>query len=188
MKNTILALAIAAGLTSFAGNVKADAYTPNINVDTTLGAAGSPSDPQYRGAAVITAPNASTFNNLQAYSEIKINFLNTSAFSELVDIYLTDIDGNQGSNEYLVNADSTALIDLTVNYYNTPLSTLYLGLNTRDISYGVPSGTTYKIGSSSTVVPEPSTYALFGIGALALIVAYRRRNGCVATVGSAKVA
>jgi hypothetical protein len=37
-------------------------------------------------------------------------------------------------------------------------------------------------------VPEPSTYALFGIGALALVVAYRRRNGCVATAGPSKVA
>jgi len=38
------------------------------------------------------------------------------------------------------------------------------------------------------IAPEPSTYALFGLGALALIVAYRRRNGCVATAGPAKVA
>lgn len=37
-------------------------------------------------------------------------------------------------------------------------------------------------------VPEPSTYALFGLGALALIAAYRRRNGCKATAGIAKVA
>jgi len=37
-------------------------------------------------------------------------------------------------------------------------------------------------------VPEPSTYVLFGLGALALIVAYRRRNGCVATAGPAKIA
>jgi hypothetical protein len=37
-------------------------------------------------------------------------------------------------------------------------------------------------------IPEPSTYALFGLGALALIVAYRRRNGCVAMAGPAKVA
>ena len=28
---------------------------------------------------------------------------------------------------------------------------------------------------SSSSIPEPSTYALFGIGALALVVAYRRK-------------
>ena len=37
-------------------------------------------------------------------------------------------------------------------------------------------------------VPEPATYALFGLGAFALIVAYRRRNRIVATAESAKVA
>jgi len=37
-------------------------------------------------------------------------------------------------------------------------------------------------------IPEPSTYMLFGIGSLALVIAYRRRKGCVATAGSAKVA
>ena len=30
-------------------------------------------------------------------------------------------------------------------------------------------------GQSTAAVPEPSTYALFGLGALALIVAYRRK-------------
>jgi formylglycine-generating enzyme required for sulfatase activity len=37
-------------------------------------------------------------------------------------------------------------------------------------------------------IPEPSTYALMGLGTIALIVAYRRRIGCVATAGLAKVA
>jgi hypothetical protein len=33
----------------------------------------------------------------------------------------------------------------------------------------------YGIGSAPASVPEPSTYALFGLGALALIIAYRRK-------------
>jgi PEP-CTERM motif len=37
-------------------------------------------------------------------------------------------------------------------------------------------------------VPEPSTYALLGLGTFALSIAYRRRNVSVATAGSAKVA
>ena len=41
---------------------------------------------------------------------------------------------------------------------------------------------------SVTAVPEPSTYVLFGLGALALVVAYRRRNACKTTAGPAKVA
>ena len=35
------------------------------------------------------------------------------------------------------------------------------------------AGGTFKVSYQS--VPEPSTYALFGLGALALVVAYRRK-------------
>jgi len=39
-----------------------------------------------------------------------------------------------------------------------------------------PDLATFTVGTlQTTAVPEPSTYALFGIGALALIVAYRRK-------------
>jgi len=48
-------------------------------------------------------------------------------------------------------------------------------------------GSTF-VNQSIASVPEPSTYALFGLGALALVIACRRRYGCVATAGSAKVA
>jgi T5SS/PEP-CTERM-associated repeat protein/autotransporter-associated beta strand protein len=63
-------------------------------------------------------------------------------------------------------------------------------------SYGIWSGSnagvTYQFSDSTgkltvQAVPEPSTWALLGLGALALIMAYRRRNGCVATAGSVKV-
>jgi hypothetical protein len=37
-------------------------------------------------------------------------------------------------------------------------------------------GMVTQSGGVITVVPEPGTYALFGIGALILIVAYRRKT------------
>jgi len=40
---------------------------------------------------------------------------------------------------------------------------------------GFLSGTTFSFTIAGNSVPEPSTYALFGIGALVLIVAYRRK-------------
>ena len=57
---------------------------------------------------------------------------------------------------------------------------------------GSNAGVTYQFSDSTgkltvQAVPEPSTWALLGLGALALIMAYRRRNGCVATAGSVKV-
>jgi hypothetical protein len=39
-------------------------------------------------------------------------------------------------------------------------------------------GTAYRefqVVGAADAVPEPSTYALFGLGALALVVAYRRK-------------
>jgi hypothetical protein len=41
--------------------------------------------------------------------------------------------------------------------------------------YGDPSGPSIKMEIYGTAVPEPSTYALFGLAALALVVAYRRK-------------
>ena len=66
------------------------------------------------------------------------------------------------------------------------------GVGTYGFAYvGTPTAnpnTVFDLTVTGTAVPEPSTYALFGLGALALIVAYRRRNGCKATAGPAKVA
>jgi hypothetical protein len=39
----------------------------------------------------------------------------------------------------------------------------------------VNPNTVFDLKITSTAVPEPSTYALFGLGALALVVAYRRK-------------
>ncbi|NBZ96919.1 MAG: PEP-CTERM sorting domain-containing protein [Proteobacteria bacterium] len=40
---------------------------------------------------------------------------------------------------------------------------------------GVTANTVLRLDYSYIAVPEPSTYALFGLGALALVVAYRRK-------------
>lgn len=44
-------------------------------------------------------------------------------------------------------------------------------------TYGTDTGVSIEVGTNGviTAVPEPSTYALFGLGALLLLVAYRRR-------------
>jgi hypothetical protein len=52
--------------------------------------------------------------------------------------------------------------------YTTPTFTL--------TAYGYDTtGASVTVGQTTAAVPEPSTYALFGLGALALIVAYRRK-------------
>ena len=53
---------------------------------------------------------------------------------------------------------------------------------TLSVEYMQRSGTTNSVGTLQEVggvisaVPEPSTYVLFGLGALALMIVYRRRN------------
>jgi hypothetical protein len=55
-------------------------------------------------------------------------------------------------------------------WYDSSVTTwgYIMGDNTREF-------TRIMYSVSATVVPEPSTYALFGLGALALVVAYRRK-------------
>jgi hypothetical protein len=81
-----------------------------------------------------------------------------------------------GANTWAVNVAKSADFDV----YN---QTLEAGVLT-DLDFYSTDATSatkltqYTISSSGVVsaVPEPSTYALFGFGALLLIVAYRRAN------------
>jgi formylglycine-generating enzyme required for sulfatase activity len=59
--------------------------------------------------------------------------------------------------------------DLPVNYLQSSSRSSILP------SYDEGTGIGFRVASVADVVPEPSTYALFGLGALALIVAYRRK-------------
>ena len=53
------------------------------------------------------------------------------------------------------------------------VNTAYALINEQGFSSGVLNG---QSSFSFAGVPEPSTYALMGLGALALVVAYRRRT------------
>jgi hypothetical protein len=63
----------------------------------------------------------------------------------------------------------------TLNHPNAEWGTYITGISDSTIVGYYRDSNYSPVGFIATAVPEPSTYALFGIGALALIVAYRRK-------------
>jgi hypothetical protein len=195
MKKTLLALAITAGLTSFAGNAKADfnySFTPRSIQGSGFG-------------TTVTGTIFGTFNNNGSafnltsisaksgdyFTTINVTDANTSilntlsetggAISGKANIATLSINGNNRAGGPDISVDFTGFSFFGITFYDNSYQP-----NFNDITRA------YVGDSPATVVteavPEPSTYALFCIGALALVVAYRRRNGCKATAASAKVA
>ena len=215
MKKTILALAFAAGLTSFEGSLKAlTVFTdkssflsqiPNPSYDT-LNELGSDGYNWNNPVNSITAPGFTSSFNISSttgqffvdspnwYSlqnstyrilsvpwggSMTISFnLPVNAigfeFSALFDpqtaiITTTDVNGNSVSGSY------NALNYGTGQYYgvislNNLLSVI---VTDADSSSGVDIG---NFAYSTASVPEPSTYALFGIGAIGLLMVMRRKK------------
>jgi hypothetical protein len=180
MKTKITSIALAVLAALFTSTAKSNAGPEHPNITVTYNNSGLTSDSQYTSAITRTDPLMySTINSdISSYSAINIYFANITNANERVDVYVWDILGNLGSEEYSVAANSTALITLTRNSYSTPLREVGLSLNPRD-----GGGLQYKIGGDTvapTVVPEPSTYGLIGIGALGVAFAARRRKAKVA--------
>jgi hypothetical protein len=175
MKKTILALALVAGLTSFAGTAKAS--PPLGGYQFTFSFTGT--------------ENANSNFKLDTIQGIlTLNAANTAAIS----LYITDdIGGNMSFNPNFNWAAATPFRNsFTVSNVNgTPTitdstfvdSTYSLQLNRE----GMGISTSYYDGShyvttrnptapSYTAVPEPSTYALFGIGAIGMLMVMRRKK------------
>jgi len=84
--------------------------------------------------------------------------------------------------QYLANNDSfnltissyTGVGTVTFNLTDATSATLTGGTPTPNYN-NISDPTTVKLAYTYTAIPEPSTYAFFGLGALALVVAYRRR-------------
>jgi len=182
MKKTILALALVAGLTSFAGNAKADDYSNLMMIEAELQQISASAE------NTIAAINA----NIASYS---LSSLKQSYFTYNAAVGQLDADFGDFSNQldsgymnfqinlqYLSNQIQTTSWD-DYQVYMTALMnrdmTMHIGeyefqqasvnLNRTQSSYRT------SLQSHYASVPEPSTYALFGLGALALVVAYRRK-------------
>ena len=169
MKKTILALALMAGLTSFAGNAKAD-FNYSFSNDWFVGSGfGATTTGTIFGS--FNLDNTFNFTSISATSGIYSNTLTVG--DNPIQVY-----GNTLSNEGGV---ISGLVWLNENNTTTALPNIGVSFDLENIgisTFGVDNDNFSGSTSLATVVqsvPEPSTYALFGIGALALVVAYRRK-------------
>jgi hypothetical protein len=181
MKKTILALALVAGLTSFAGNAKAAVLTFNWSIAGD-GSYGSSTDVI---GGVLTLNDAGTeATSLYVTSnqggnvhfDSSINFVNY--VNEWSPNNFTVVNGKITSAEFTANVAGEPSYNIGFGYYG-----MYNSFNSSSYDYQKQSfnyfdtvnTSTGMDGVTFTLVPEPSTYALFGLAALALIIAYRRK-------------
>jgi hypothetical protein len=220
MKKTILALVLAAGLTSFAGNAKAQndvtftspmsafniylqydganwAVFNNgnmpVNVSNPTGTNYSSRDANGLTIATRSERNPITYvgsdTTLTKLALLNGGGVNNYGASSLQSTTTSRETGSGGPiipNRNTYNA--IAYIDNSDIYYgwinfthNSDASQIqlvaaYMNTNPNEaVTTGVSHNPEGPVVYSSTSIPEPSTYALFGVGALALVIAYRRK-------------
>jgi hypothetical protein len=182
MKKTILALVLAAGLTSFAGNAKADDYFNLMFIEAQLQQISASAE------NTIAAINA----NIASYS---LSSLKQSYFTYNAAVGQLDADFGDFSNQlysgYMNFQFSLQNVSNQIQSTSWDNSMFYMtALMNKDMKMaigqsqfqqasvnlnGTQSSYQTSLQSHYASVPEPSTYALFGLGALALVVAYRRK-------------
>jgi hypothetical protein len=189
------------GFTSFSLNMSSvPAANWYGNANYSIGIIGS-DDNSYNA---VVGLSASAFNNYNAtiiggMANINSAYDNIAAASSSGNVVTSSINDNNGVTHYTYlypNANSGSFQSADLNGYGVlsgPLAApvtaggasgnLYLYSYNNDLGQadpGVKIGT-YSMNNGTGVltvnsVPEPTTYALFGFGALLLVIAYRRRT------------
>jgi opacity protein-like surface antigen len=196
MKQTILALALVAGLTSFAGSAKAAVVTANLNEftsgssyigfgyndgvitsDYNFGIDGSwrPAfdDPPFSS---FPAVGAIGFRNGQNAGDEYYSGSNTPLqYGAIINELLFyenngDVDVNESTGGYWAvkfNAGGT-----NFNYGYVQVDVTGSGM-----TFGMAGvETTQNVAITAGAVPEPSAYALLGIGAMGLLLVLRKKK------------
>jgi hypothetical protein len=199
MKKPLLALVLSAGLTSFAGSAKAAIITANLNQTATgSGYIGF----GFNNGAIISDFNYGIDGSWQPSWNMmernfpasgSIGFMNGQSAgngyfngSNTPLSYGTLIGGSlsyqTGGPSYIgVNFSSGQYWAVKFNQGNGNFNYGWVQVDVTDsgMTFGMAAVNTTLNESITagqiTAVPEPSTYALFGLGALALVVAYRRK-------------
>jgi len=192
MKKTILALVLSAGLTSFAGNAKADIITANLNETATgnnyigfgfkdgsitsdynYGIDGS-WDPGFEDPWGSIGFQNGQYNGSKYY----VGSNDPLSFGTTIDSSLRFTGGNGWYVGVNNNTSGYWGVAFSQGNGNYNYGWVEVTMNDSGLTFGqaaVETTANLAITAGAGAVPEPSTYALFGLGALALIVAYRRK-------------
>ena len=171
MKKNILALVLAAGLTSFAGTAKATVVTGYEQFSfsiTGLSSLGS-STGTLEGILTLNADNTAATSLILTNIPADINISQPDVYNTRIRANSFSVDANGNLTNYFFSAN-----DANYNFFHLELGS-QCGFVPRYAPYNVTLLNTYATFTQLNTVPEPSTYALFGLGALALVVAYRRK-------------
>lgn len=196
MKKTILALALVAGLTSFAGSAKAAVITLNLNQSTdgsspigfgynngvitsdyNDGIDGSwspPYDPGY--GFPYPASGTIGIQNGQNAGDGYYNNSNTPLqYGAVIDALIGyGTGGNVGVNESTGGYWAAAFQDGNGNFN---YGYVQVDVTSSGMTFGMAGvETTPNLPITAGAVPEPSTYALLGIGAMGLLMVLRKKK------------
>jgi len=177
MKKTILAkylaLALVAGLTSFAGSAKATlTFDWSFNSSYTFGSGFGSAGDLVTGTITGTVGAGGAFTPSVLTATAGTTLLNLNDMSNLVENTLS-VSGNKltGSINYWTPGPSIGLsVDMGFGFESWVASN-----NDNGAGYHGSVLFTSESNGDTAAVPEPTTYALFGLGALALVIAYRRK-------------
>ena len=191
MKKTILALALVAGLTSFAGSAKAAfIYDNTASFSITGGAIPSSTMPligfgnifdivQYQGRFV---PPRNAYGWLDGQNPGKGALSINANLGDSIGYFTTGWNQqtqitSSGTNYFGISFQNNGF----TNYGWLAATTTGYGTQTASPNFTLVAYAYDTTGASVTVgqtaaVPEPSTYALFGIGAMGLLMVLRRKK------------
>ena len=195
MKKTILTLALAAGLTSFAGSAKAAVVTANLNQftdgssnigfgynDGAINANSSDGiygtwrpEMDFGGGDIIPATGSIGINNNPSAGD-GFYLSNTplqygALINELVS-YATggNVDVNQSTGGYWA-------VKFNAGGGNFNYGYVQVDVTGSGMTFGMAGvETTPNVAITAGGVPEPSTYALLGIGAMGLLLVLRKKK------------